>query len=129
MVPVNAPLPTAWNFPFQAIVGSHTSILMSESLDGLSVAATRQNAGRSLAGWAAPPRPAGGVKPPAGTASARVMVASGSLIDPRLSHDPAAASGTGAATSALNASDAAETRAKTANTRFIVRSLGEQPAG
>jgi hypothetical protein len=28
-------------------MGSHTSILISESLDGLRVAATRQNAGRS----------------------------------------------------------------------------------
>ena len=30
-MPLNAPLPTAWNLPFQPDAGSHTSILMSES--------------------------------------------------------------------------------------------------
>ena len=45
MVPAHPPLPTAWNFPFQPDAGSQTSILMSESPDGVSVAATRQNAG------------------------------------------------------------------------------------
>ena len=44
--PCHAPLPTAWNLPFQPEMGNHTSILMSESLEGVSVAATRQNAGR-----------------------------------------------------------------------------------
>src|SRR4051794_35177093 len=46
IVPAHPPLPTAWNFPFHPAVGSHTSILMSESLDGAMVAATRQNSGR-----------------------------------------------------------------------------------
>ena len=45
MLPAHPPLPTAWNFPFHPDAGSQTSILMSESLDGVSVAATRQNAG------------------------------------------------------------------------------------
>jgi hypothetical protein len=49
-------LPTAWNLPFQPDAGSHTSILMSESLDGLLVIATRQKAGRSLARSIAPAR-------------------------------------------------------------------------
>ena len=48
MLPFQPPLPIAWNLPFQPAAGSHTSILMSESADGLSVAATRQNAGRSV---------------------------------------------------------------------------------
>src|SRR5450631_2928039 len=43
MAPLNAPLPTAWNLPFQFVDGSHISILMSESEDGRNVAATRQN--------------------------------------------------------------------------------------
>ena len=33
--PLNAPLPTAWNFPFQSAAGIQTSILMSESLGRL----------------------------------------------------------------------------------------------
>ena len=45
MLPFKPPLPTAWNLPFQPAAGSQTSILMSESLVGVSVAATRQNAG------------------------------------------------------------------------------------
>jgi len=48
MDPPNPPLPTPWNLPFQLASGIHTSILMSESVDGLNVAATRQNAD----GWA-----------------------------------------------------------------------------
>ncbi len=47
MAPAKPPLPGTTNLPFQAAAGIQSSILMSESLDGLSVAATRQNAGRS----------------------------------------------------------------------------------
>src|SRR6185436_7022854 len=87
IAPLNAPFPTAWSFPFQFAAGSQTSILMSESLDGFSVAATRQNAGSVLA--ASPPRPPprapGCVKPPAGTACARVIAVLGSVNDIRLS--------------------------------------------
>src|SRR5512138_1587116 len=46
MLPAHAPLPTACSFVFQLAAGSQTSILMSESLEGVSVAATRQNGGR-----------------------------------------------------------------------------------
>src|SRR6185436_14674457 len=72
------------NLPFHPLAGSHTSILMSESADGLSVAATRQNAGRSAKGL--PPRPPGCENAPAATASAAVIVACGSACDARLSH-------------------------------------------
>src|SRR5215475_4224434 len=67
MLPAHAPLPTASSFPFhapspEAEAGNHTSILMSESPDGVSVAATRQNAGRFVKASAPrPPRPFGGV--------------------------------------------------------------------
>jgi len=47
---------------FQLASGIHASILMSESVDGLSVAATRQNAGSCLkaAVGCTPPRPGAG---------------------------------------------------------------------
>src|SRR5205823_4609390 len=48
MVPAQPPLPTAWNLPFHAWAGSQTSILMSESDEGVSVAATRQKVGSWL---------------------------------------------------------------------------------
>jgi len=70
---------------------------MSESLDGLIVAATRQNAGRLRKTCPAGPdglAPAepGGVNAPASTTLASVMVVCGSAIDARLSHDAAAPS-------------------------------------
>src|SRR5688572_9523121 len=91
MLPFHPPLPVAWNLPFHPEAGSHTSILISESGDGLSVAATRQNAGRS-ANCAPPPRPppCGGVNAPAATGCAIVIVASCSLSDESISHDCAA---------------------------------------
>src|SRR6266849_1403255 len=62
IVPAHPPLPTAWNLPFQPDAGIQTSILMSESPVGFSVAATRQNAGSVLnaAPGPRPPREAGG---------------------------------------------------------------------
>src|SRR6185369_15319733 len=98
MFPFQPPLPTTRNFPFQAALpgapsargaGSHTSILMSESALGFSVAATRQNAGRSANGL--PPRPPGCENAPAATASAAVIVAFGIACDARLSHVAACA--------------------------------------
>ena len=47
IAPSQPPLPTAWNLPFQPSAGSQTSIRISESGVGVSVAVTRQNAGRS----------------------------------------------------------------------------------
>src|SRR6185436_16018242 len=98
MLPFQPPLPTMRNFPFHAVLpgapsargaGSHNSILMSESAVGLSVAATRQNAGRSANGL--PPRPPGCENAPAPTASAAVIVACGSASEARLSHVAACA--------------------------------------
>src|SRR5262249_15220849 len=58
---------------------------MSESEDGLSVAATRQNAGRLLNVSAVCP-PLRGVNAPAATVSLAVIVTFGSFNDVRLSH-------------------------------------------
>ena len=81
------------NFPFQSD-GIHTSNLIAESVDGVMVPATRQNAGKSAAATigSAPRGPAapngrGGANVPGDTDCARVMVASGSANDARLAHD------------------------------------------
>ena len=89
MVPAQAPLPTDCRFPFHPVSGSQTSILISESLTGVRVAATRQNAGRfwndgGLLAFRA--CGTGGVKAPAATASAVVMVVFLSFSAVRLSH-------------------------------------------
>src|SRR5258708_2896444 len=86
------PVPFPWKLPFQPAAGIQTSILMSESLVGLSVAVTRQNAGRFLNGAVGsprPPPPAGGVKAPAATVAAEVIVVFGNDREARLSHDAA----------------------------------------
>src|SRR5262245_11779690 len=90
MFPAQPPLPTAWNFPFHPTAGSQTSILMSESDDGASVAATRQNAGRRLNCCAAAAPIPGRVKPPAGTIWAKVIEVSGGAREDKPSHDAAA---------------------------------------
>src|SRR5207249_8516304 len=98
MTPAQPPFPTAWYLPFQFDNGSHTSTLISESLDGFSVAATRQNAGSCLKATfcCAAPRPAAGSENcPAATVSANVIVVFSSETDFRLSH-VAAATGVGA---------------------------------
>src|SRR5438876_12446674 len=89
MVPAQPPLPTAWNFPFQARAGRQTSILTSESNEGVSVAATRQKAGSWLNCGTAGPIP-GSVNPPAGTIWAKVIEVFGSTRDDKLWHDAAA---------------------------------------
>src|SRR5688572_27043422 len=99
MLPFHPPLPTAWNLPFQPAAGSHTSILMSDSFVGVSVAATRQNAGRSAKALA-PPRPPGWVNAPAATGCAIVTVPLVSFAVARLSH-VAADAGPAAATRAI----------------------------
>src|SRR2546425_5622639 len=96
MFPVQPPFPLASNLPFQLEAGSQTSILISESVDGRNVAATRQNSGRSrstAAGPPAPRAPAGGVKAPAAMVCASVIVLSGNFRPARLSHDAARADG------------------------------------
>src|SRR5512143_701502 len=88
MTPAQPPFPTDCSLRFQFEVGSQTSTLISESLEGLRVAATRQNSGRSLYALAVLPFPAalGWENCPAGTICAIVMVASGSASEARLSH-------------------------------------------
>src|SRR4051812_9811281 len=84
MPPANPPLPSPRYLPFHPVSGSQTSILISESLAGLMVAATRQNAGiffTDAGGSLAP----GGMNAPAATGCADVMVVSGSLSAARLS--------------------------------------------
>src|SRR5580658_8440916 len=85
MEPAHAPLPTAWYFLFQPEVGSQTSSLISESLEGFMVAVIRQNSGRALYAELSPRPPAGGAKRPAPTVWAEVIVVSGSVWDARLS--------------------------------------------
>src|SRR5262245_12624762 len=91
IAPLNPPLPTAMNFPFHPDAGIQTSILMSESLDGVSRAATRQNAGRrfrisALNGPGAPGCAGGCGNCPAATACAIVIVVFGRVRLARLSH-------------------------------------------
>src|SRR5579871_190977 len=90
MDPANPPLPSPRYLPFHPVSGSHTSILISESLAGLIVAATRQNAGRFFteAGGTLSP---GGINAPAATACANVMVVSGRFSAARLSQVAATA--------------------------------------
>src|ERR1700722_19725092 len=73
IVPPRPPLPTHSNFPFQFDAGSHTSKLIMEASLGFNMPCTSQNAGKLLIGW-----PAGGVKDPAGTDFASVIVVLGS---------------------------------------------------
>src|SRR6185503_17105174 len=97
MVPAQAPLPTDCRLRFHPLSGSQTSILISESLTGVMVAATRQNAARFRNAdpcWPFPPARSGGVKAPAATGSAMVMVVLLSFRAVRLSH--AGAPNTGA---------------------------------
>src|SRR5580704_3415673 len=93
------PLPTPINLPFQLEEGIQTSNLISESVEGLVTAATRQKAGRSLtATMVIPPREPGdgkgdgGVNAPAETIWAKVIVVSGSLSAIRLSQGVSAIS-------------------------------------
>src|SRR5579862_4358566 len=99
MTPAQPPLPTDWSLLFQSDPGSHTSILILESLEGVKVAVTRQNAGR----WAkrepeipGPPSAlsgTGGVKAPAATSAADVILVLGKERWARLSQEAAVAGG------------------------------------
>src|SRR5215469_16549994 len=88
MEPVHPPLPLARNFLFQPEAGIHTSIRISESLEGLSVAATRQNAGKS---GKADALGVGGAKRPASIVRATVISASGGPTERRPSQGAPAA--------------------------------------
>src|SRR6202795_1621966 len=87
IVPAQPPLPADSNLPFHPDAGSQTSILISESVVGFKVAATRQNAGRSLkatTGGGPPAVPPGGANSPAATGCASVIVVFGRANDARL---------------------------------------------
>src|SRR5579862_4802795 len=85
MEPAKPPLPRPWNLPFQPAAGSQTSNWMLESGAGLMTPATRQKAGRLGRGL-----PPGGVKLPAETSSAVLMVVAGRLSLARASQGWAA---------------------------------------
>src|SRR5215471_10446013 len=96
--PAKPPFPCPRYLPFHPVSGSQTSTLMSESLAGLMVAITRQNAGRAFTeadGVVAP----GGTNAPAATCSAEVIVVSASFSVARLSQVAAKAG----AAAAMNA--------------------------
>src|SRR5438552_18717991 len=126
MLPAHPALPTACSFPFQpAEAGNQTSILISESLDGFSVAARRQNAGR-LAYENPRPRPTAGLtKAPGDTVCASVIVVFGSESAARLSHVAAIALVETRVVIAASPARAAspETRAPI----FILRSMARAP--
>src|SRR5579883_1252276 len=84
MAPDQPPLPTATSLLFQPDTGIQTSIFISESVVGLRVAATRQNAGRLVKSCAE--APSGSRNSPGATSRAREMVVFGRLSEPRLSH-------------------------------------------
>src|SRR5205809_1511795 len=103
-------------------MGSHTSILISESLEGLKVAVTRQNVGSCLKtafSCAAPRPPSGSENCPAATAWADVMVVFSSESDFRLSQ-AAAATGAGANATIVTPST---NKTKLKLRKFIVHSL------
>src|SRR4051794_33065481 len=109
MVPAHPPFPTACSLLFQPEEGSQTSILMSESADGVSVALTRQKAGNCAKALdRMPPRLSGGANAPGltlWTASIRPR----SMESPRKSSHDAPAARTGAdRTPHINAATAAE---------------------
>ena len=80
MDPLNAPFPTAWNFWFQPLTGIQSSMVMSESVDGVSLAVTRHSARGARA------EPSAAIEPPASTGCAPAMATFGSDSDLRLSH-------------------------------------------
>lgn len=67
MDPAQPPFPTPSNFPFQPERGSHTSMRISESDEGVSFAVTRQNAGSLVMTSGARVTPSGGTNPPGAT--------------------------------------------------------------
>jgi hypothetical protein len=101
-------LPTDCSFPFHPLPGlasgSQTSILISESATGVSVAATRQNAGRFRKDWGCLPLGAGKgeVNAPAATVSAVVMVVFFSFTAVKLSQVEAAKMGATAHAAIVN---------------------------
>src|SRR5262249_12586900 len=90
MEPAHPPLPMPMNLPFHPEIGIQSSMWISETGDGFSVAATRQHCRRFRMppGGGGPPArspAAGGTTPPL-TVCAMVIVVPGSLVAVRLSH-------------------------------------------
>ena len=105
--------------PFQLAVGNQTSILISESLVGRNVAATRQNAGRFVSdGFGCAAVDPGGVNVPGETAWASVIVVCGNDSAVRLSH-VAAFAGVAANVTAVN---------RNARRPFMARPVPERPS-
>src|SRR5437660_74696 len=92
MLPAHPPLPTARNFPFQFCAGIHNSISMCESVDGSSLASTRQNSGNCLntGFWRVAP---GMENAPAATGCAEVIFTPAKDRDVRLSQLPLVVAG------------------------------------
>src|SRR5215218_8959543 len=118
MLPAHPCPPIASSLPFHApldpaaAAGIHTSMLIAESLDGRSVAATRQNAGRSAYGAGAPRRRrvAGGTNAPAATSVACVTAPLRKAVVESDSQDEAASRAGVETRSAHNATAATKTR-------------------
>src|SRR6267378_575624 len=97
MMPWKPPPPVPRNLLFHVVLGSQTSILIAESLIGVSVAVTRQKAGRpvSVVGGVV-----GATKVPVSLSCADVMVVWVSCRPARLVHGVAAAGAAQIATEA-----------------------------
>src|SRR5690348_719505 len=108
MVPARPPLPTPLYLPFQLVSGSQTSNLMSLSLVGRMLPATRQKSGRPVIARVLP----GGVKLPPVTGWAKVITVCGSARLARLAQSVAASAG--ALTAVVPSSKAAELNVVTA---------------
>src|ERR1043166_7969025 len=104
MTPWKPPPPVPRKRLFQVALGSQTSILMVELLIGVSVAVTRQKAGRPVSG-AAP----GGTNVPLSLSVADVMVVCSSSRPLRL------VQGVASAGAALNAAEASRATAEPTN--------------
>src|SRR5262249_39279408 len=91
MLPWKPPPPVPRNRPFHVLSGSHTSILIEESGVGVSVAVTRQNAGRP--GIVCTGFELGTTNTPLVFAVADVIVVFSRATDCRLLHGVAAAPG------------------------------------
>src|SRR5579883_763424 len=100
MNPFQPPLPTIWNLPFQPAMGSQTSDLISESLEGFSVISTRQNAGRSPKA-AAPLGPFGSWNAPDSITFAEFTLLCGSASDLSRPHAAASTAACAAGASAI----------------------------
>ncbi len=100
-------MPTPWNLPFHVSLGGiQTSNLMSESLVGRAVASTRQNAGSVVIAVCEP----GGVKAPAATGRAALIVTLGIVRVARLAQSVPGAAASAAVSIGTDATAKATTK-------------------